>query len=208
MRHDLAALTLENQTLRQRLGMKGSNFGGAGPFFFWGSVLFVRNEWHRGPNCWDNNNYIITNNILLFFHYGATLRDVQCFLLEALKMSRRSCSNPLAQAAGSAGQQQVDTTFFPNHLRQDQNCSNWWALPMTEIQYVWYCLIDFHRFWGLEIGTESLRRRNSHSSQPSQASAPSSRRCWVESDDTVVKSPSGHGHGRTPGWIVLFYKYI
>lgn len=43
-------------------------------------------------------------------------------------------------------------------------------------------------------GTSS--RRNSHSSQPSQASAPSSRRCWVESDDTVVKSPSGHGHGR------------
>ena len=32
LRHDLAALTLENQTLRQRLGMKGSNFGGAGLF--------------------------------------------------------------------------------------------------------------------------------------------------------------------------------
>eukprot|EP00435_Cladocopium_sp_Y103_P018489 s103_g4.t1 len=46
-------------------------------------------------------------------------------------------------------------------------------------------------------GTSS--RRNSHSSQPSQASAPSSRRCWVESDEDVVKSPSGHGHGRTPG---------
>ena len=39
---------------------------------------------------------------------------------------------------------------------------------------------------------QSAGRRTSHSSQPSQSSHPS-RRCWVESEDAPLKSPSGHG---------------